>query len=85
MSKNIISNDWFQRFFSYGNNIGSGRIIDPREAALYFEDIQNQMNFMFVLLHAISIPNKTELTGEHTDGREARAPELGHFPRYQSH
>ncbi|KAA2281245.1 MAG: hypothetical protein AB7V56_07805 [Candidatus Nitrosocosmicus sp.] len=76
MSKSNIENDWYKRFFSLGNNIGSGRVIDPRESNMYFEDIQHQMNFMFLFLHALSKAGTTAQIFQNPTIREDRALEL---------
>ena len=71
-----IPNDWFKKFLSFGNNIGSGEIIDTREAIKDFDDMQHHMNFMFLLLHALSKPAPSESNLVYGNNKEERALEF---------
>lgn len=80
MNQNSIGHEWYQKFFNHGTNVGSGKVIDPRESTIYFEEIQNQLNIMFMLLHALSNPKQPELTVERANSMEFRSPELDYIP-----
>lgn len=71
-----IPNDWFKKFLSFGINIGSGEIIDTREAAKDFVDMQHQMNFMFLLLHALSKSTPSEPNLVYGINKEERVLEI---------
>jgi len=76
LNKSNIENDWYKRFFSFGNDIGSGKIIDPRESMMYFEDVQHQMNFMFLFLHVLSNSGPSTQISPHPAMRDNSALSL---------
>lgn len=59
MKEKVIEDDWYKRFFSIGNDVGSGKIVDHSETTIHFEEVQHQMNFMFLLLQALTKSNQS--------------------------